>query len=395
MRNRVLLLIVVVMLVGAASGAGMVGGAVSAALLLHRSQVTEPVAEPIAVNTRLEAANTPLTAGPSEQEAILAAVRATRPAVVTVLNIQRVRTSFFAPATLMPAGSGSGVVFDKRGYIATNAHVIQGAESVEVIFQDGRRVPATLLKGHLGYDVAILQVEGDLPAVAKLGDSSKLEAGMRVLAIGSPLGTEYQNTVTTGIIAGLGRRVKEPVFDWSTMEYREADVVNAPLIQTDAAINSGNSGGPLVNLNGEVIGLNTLIVRSDGRTTVEGLGFAIPSNIVRTLADEWIDGVRRPSLGVEFETLDPMTAREEGRDRGIGAVITQIAPGSGAEKAGLRVGDLVVAIDGVSLDLDHSLVDLLWSYRSGDTVRLTIERGTEQQQIDVRLGDTGQLASGA
>ncbi len=383
MRSRLLALLALLALLFLAAVAGALGGAGAAILLAvrnERSAEPTPMAETASTNPNSSKVDL------GADEAFLDAVRATRSAVVTVLNIQTRRTGFFAPPRLVVVGSGSGVIFDRRGYVATNAHVIQGAQAVEVVFHDGRIVPATLVKGHLGYDVAILHVDGELPGVAVLGDSSRLEPGMPVLAIGSPLGTEYQNTVTAGIVAGLGRRVKEQRFDWSTLEYQEMDVVKAPLIQTDAAINSGNSGGPLINRRGEVIGLNTLIVRSDGRTIVEGLGFAIPSNIVRTLANEWIDGIPRPSLGVEFEPLDPMTARERGLGQATGAVITDIQRGSSADKAGLKPGDLVVAIDGVSLDLDHSLVDLLWRYRAGDTIRLTVQRDGESREIAVRLG---------
>ncbi len=384
MRNRLLFLLGLLAIMLLATLAGGIGGAGAAILLLRQGTVWEAPAD-AAVTATAQPAVASMDR-PATDRAFLEAVRATRPAVVTVLNIQARRAGFFAEPRLVAVGSGSGVIFDPRGYVATNAHVVQGAQAVEVVFHDGRITSAALVKGHLGYDVAILHVEGDLPAVAVLGDSSQLEPGMPVLAIGSPLGTEYQNTVTAGIVAGLGRRVKEQRFDWSTLEYQEMDVVKAPLIQTDAAINSGNSGGPLINSQGQVVGLNTLIVRSDGRTTVEGLGFAIPSNIVRTLANEWIDGIPRPSLGVEFEPLDPMTARERGLTRATGALITQIQRGSTADSAGLRPGDLVVAIDGVALDLDHSLVDLLWRYRAGDTVRLTVQRDGQERDIAVRLG---------
>jgi len=254
------------------------------------------------------------------------------------------------------------------------------------VFIDGRRAPAELVRADASYDVALLRVQGEVPAVAPLADSSRLEPGMRVLAIGSPLGTEYQNTVTSGIIAGLNRRVKQPRFDWDRLQYREVDLVAVPLIQTDAAINSGNSGGPLVSRRGEVVGLNTLIVRSDGNSTVEGLGFAIPSNVVRALADEWVDGVRRPSLGIEFEAIDPLMAMENGLDRSAGARITRVTPESAAAAAGLQPGDTIIGLDGAALDLDHALTDLLWRYRAGDTVRLTVDRDGRTFEISVALG---------
>jgi len=386
MRERVLLFgLLFVFLVGV-TGGGALGGAAAALWVVNRQdRPADPAA--FAGGSVPELAADGLPAAQTEDEAILRVVRATRPAVVTIWNLQHTRSTLFAPPQLTEVYSGSGVIFDDRGYIATNGHVIQNAEMIEVVFHDGRRAPAELVRGDLGYEVAVLHVSSELPGVAPLGDSSRLEPGMRVLAIGSPLGTEYQNTVTTGIVAGLGRRVKTPRFDWSTLQYREMDVIGVPLIQTDAAINSGNSGGPLINLAGEVIGLNTLIIRQNRRTTVEGLGFAVPSNVVRALADEWIDGVRRPVLGLEFETLDPVLARENGLPHSTGAIITQVSRGSAAEKAGLRVGDRITAIDGVELNLDHALADLLWRYRAGDTVQLVVDRDDEVLQMDVRLGD--------
>ncbi len=386
MRRFFVVFVLVAMVVGVIFASGAAGGAVAALWVLDRHDSSIEVAE------ISRAIPEPVSSGflepQSDAEQMLDVVRTTRPAVVTVWSFQYGRRSLFSPIQLMRAESGSGVIFDDRGYIATNAHVISDAEAIEVVFHDGRRASAELVKGNLVYDVAILHVSDELPGVAPIGDSSQLEPGMRVLAIGSPLGTEYQNTVTEGIIAGLGRQVKVPRFDWSTMQYREVDIVGVPLIQTDAAINSGNSGGPLINLVGEVIGLNALIIRGDGsRTAVEGLGFAIPSNVVRALADEWIDGIRRPVLEVEFETLDPVSAAEQGLEHSTGAVITEVKVGSAAAKAGLTIGDRIVAIDDAALDLDHALADLLWKYRGGDTVRLAVDRDGRLIELDVQLGD--------
>lgn len=338
-----------------------------------------------------------------EDDLVLTAVRATRPAVVTVANLQTVRRTWRSPAALQEVGSGSGVIFDARGYVATNHHVVEGAQAIEVVFLDGQRAQATVVGTEPNLDVAILKLPDDteLPAIAALADSSTLEPGMRVLAIGSPLGTQYQNTVTTGIIAGLNRRVREQSFDLRTFTVREYDANAAPLIQTDAAINSGNSGGPLIDLAGEVVGLNTLIVRSnpsspvDGMglfgqgasqgSVVEGLGFAVPSNVVRMLADEWIDGHSRGWLGIEWETIDPSLAREYGLDRGSGAILKAITAGGAAEKAGLRIGDIVVAVDDLPLDLDHSLADVLWRYRAGDRIQVVYERDGQALDREIVL----------
>ncbi|HRA19840.1 MAG TPA: trypsin-like peptidase domain-containing protein, partial [Anaerolineae bacterium] len=253
------------LLLSAAVGVGAASGGLTAWWLLERRGAADTPPADATDLAATGAGGAILATSSTEDDAFLDAVRATRPAVVTVLNLRFGRSSPFAPVKLITAGSGSGVIFDARGYVATNAHVVHEASQIEVLFIDGRRVQATLVNEDPRYDVAILRLpEGEkLPAVAPLADSSQLEPGMRVLAIGSPLGTDYQNTVTTGIIAGLNRRVKQQGFDLRTFEYRSLDVVDVPLIQTDAAINVGNSGGPLIDLKGEVVGLNTLVVRRD------------------------------------------------------------------------------------------------------------------------------------
>ncbi len=360
---------------------GAVGGAATSLWLADRplagAATTPPSLPEGDVWLAKPAASAAVAAG---EGPLLEAVRATRPAVVTVLNLQTIRANWNQPAQLAPASSGSGVVFDDRGYVATNAHVVDGARALEVVFIDGRRAAATLVNQDANYDVAILKLADgtELPAVAPLADSATLEPGMGVVAIGSPLGTDYQNTVTSGIIAGLNRRVKDlqprsvGPFGY-TLE--EVDVNGAPLIQTDAAINTGNSGGPLINLRGEVVGLNTLIVRREGQADVEGFGFAIPSNVVNALAEEWIDQRPRGCLGITFAPLDPDVARRLNLGRATGAYVSGLADAAGAgARAGLREGDVITAVDGVRLDLDRGLRDVLWRYRAGDSVTLTVDR---------------------
>lgn len=369
--------------------AGAVGGASTAMWLASRAPVA-PARTAGATNGDVWMAK-PAGSTVAAESSLLEAVRATRPAVVTVWNLQYVRQTWGSPAQLTPASSGSGVIFDKRGYVATNAHVVDGARSLEVVFIDGRRASATLVNLDANYDVAILKVADGtaLPAVAPLGDSASLEPGLSVIAIGSPLGTDYQNTVTSGIIAGLNRRVKD-VAPRATGPFgytlEERDVNGAPLIQTDAAINSGNSGGPLVDLQGEVVGLNTLIVRREGQADVEGFGFAIPSNVVHALADEWIDHHARGCLGIMFAPLDAEIARDQNLTRAAGAYVSGIADQQGAgAKAGLLQGDIIVAVDGVALNLDRGLRDVLWRYRAGDNVTLTLDRGGKTVETKLTL----------
>jgi len=411
MRRLAGILVFLCLTVAAGAAAGAVGGALAARWVLTREAALSDApssgasassgspgaragAAGGAPGDSDTAANAPSGGAASRdasgEESIVAAVRATRPAVVTVMNLQAVRANMFAPVSMQQVASGSGVIFDARGYLATNAHVIEGAAAVEVVFVDGQRVPAEVVRWDRAYDVAILRLapEARLPAAAPLADSSALAPGMQVLAIGSPLGTEYQNTVTTGIVAGLNRRVKDMWFDRRTFQFREFDVVDVPLIQTDAAINTGNSGGPLVNLRGEVVGLNTLIVRSDksGRSLVEGLGFAVPSNVVRGLADEWIDSIPRADLGAELVHIDPAIARQNNLSRGTGAIVTAVREGGPAAAAGLRRGDIIAAVDDAPLDLDRAFDDLIWRYRAGDTARLTVDRQGVEVALDLTFG---------
>ena len=367
-----------------------VGGAAGAASALWWLDTQVPTVGPeLGGGLIAERAAMRADAQTREEDLVVAAVRATRPAVVTIWNLQHVRQRRFGPVTLSPAASGSGVIFDERGYIATNQHVVANAKAIEVIFLDGRRVKAKVVGGNAEVDVAILsvdpEVEVELPAVAPLADSSTLEPGMRVMAIGSPLGTEYQNTVTNGIIAGLNRRVRERGFNFFSLRAFEYDLNASPLIQTDAAINTGNSGGPLVNLDGRVVGLNTLIVRRNGSSEVEGLGFAVPSNVVRALAAEWIDGHVRGVPDFGFEAVTPEIARQLHLNRAAGVLVDELPAGSTAARAGLRVGDWITAVDGLELNLDRALADVLWGYRAGDTMRLTVVRDGAARTIDLLL----------
>lgn len=376
--SRLAQLLVVVLI---AVGVGAASGAAAAAITLQRAN-NQAGAGPRSAPARLGAMS-----ADGDLDPMLAVVRATRPAVVTIWNVQYGRRTMMSPVRLEPVGSGSGVIFDERGLIATNHHVIDNARAIEVVFLDGRRAPATVVGSDSRFDVAILALaEGtDIPAVAPLADSSKVEPGMRVVAIGSPLGIEYQNTVTAGIIAGLNRNIKRRAFDPFSWRTFEQEINATPLLQTDAPINQGNSGGPLVSLDGEVVGLNTAVLRQDRRAggDIESFGFAVPSNVVRALADEWIDGAARASLGVGFSQLDPELARTLDIERGSGAIVEEVRPGSAGARAGLQRGDLIVAIDDVVLDPDHALADVLWRYRAGDRARLTVERGDDDLELTV------------
>jgi 2-alkenal reductase len=206
------------------------------------------------------------------------AVRAAGPAVVTVVNTMQVTSrGRFGSGTRTAEALGSGVIISDQGYIVTNQHVVDGQTSLEVIFSDGTRVAATLVGEDASSDLAVIKVDVAVPAVATLGDSDTLVAGQPVVAIGTALG-DFQNTVTEGIISGLHRQLDD------------SSVAVQDMIQTDAAINHGNSGGPLLELEGKVVGINTAVVRTDSAAgdVAEGLGFAIPVNTVKKVVEQLI-----------------------------------------------------------------------------------------------------------
>jgi len=304
-------------------------------------------------------------------------VEQVNPAVVTVINKQTFGGFYDQSGEPQTAGTGTGFFISKDGYLVTNNHVVEGSEELSVIFADGTQVDATLVGTDPLTDLAVIKVDGDIPGYVELGDSSALRPGDHVIAIGSPLGA-YTNTVTEGIVSGIGRRVQGT----------SSAVDN--LIQHDAAINPGNSGGPLFTLDGKVVGVNTLVVRQSGNgIPAEGLGFAIPSDTVAQVSQAIITNgqVERPYLGITFLPLSPTASATLGLDVDYGALIQEIQPGP-ASDAGLQVDDVITHIDGVAIDEDNTLTDLLFQHKPGDTVELTVHRSStsETLTVDVTLG---------
>ncbi|HYP41196.1 MAG TPA: trypsin-like peptidase domain-containing protein [Chloroflexia bacterium] len=364
-----------------ANTASQAGGLAS---LLASAQVQTSGPEPsrvVSVDAPAQA-NPAAPAAPQQQVGVLdarSAVRATGPAVVTVVNTLEaggdLRNSGFEPTA-----RGSGVIIDRRGYIVTNYHVVEGQRSLEVIFSDGNKAPATLVGTDDLSDLAVIKVDVTVPAVALFGDSDKLETGQPVVAIGSALG-DFRNTVTAGIISGLNR---------------DLDARASPglrdLIQTDAAINHGNSGGPLIDLQGNVIGINVAVVRDGGMIgdVAEGLGFAIPSNTAKEVTSQLIqDGsVERPYVGVSYQIITPRIAAYYDLPRDSGIYVSEVRPGSPADKAGIKANSIITKFDGVELTEDTSLLELLLKHKVGDTVKLMVlpEGETTEQEFTIVLG---------
>lgn len=313
----------------------------------------------------------------TEQSVIISAVAKAKPAVVTVINTLPPQRGFFGQI-LEPQASGSGVIIDEQGYIVTNNHVVENSRSLEVIFADDTKVPATLIGADAFSDLAVIRVEGSVPATAGLGDSATLQPGEPVIAIGSPLG-DFKGTVTVGVVSALDRRLE--VGGGLTME---------GLIQTDAAINQGNSGGPLVNALGQVIGINTAIVRGSGMggPVAEGLGFAIPSNVVEEVTQQLIEHghVRRPYLGVEWVPITPRVASAYNLPVQFGAYVQDVQPGSPADTGGLQQGDILTTIDDQAIDEDNNLVTILMRFDPGESVQITVVREQEEVTLNVTLG---------
>jgi 2-alkenal reductase len=305
------------------------------------------------------------------QTATTEAVAKVGPAVVTVIN-----------DTGQGQASGSGVIISGDGYILTNNHVVEGQRALSVIFQNGDTAEAELIGSDIFADVAVIKVNVPVPAVAELGNSDSLKPGESVIAIGSPLG-DFKNTVTVGVVSATGRAIES-----------DGGYLMEDLIQTDAAINHGNSGGPLVNLAGQVIGLNTLVVRGGGFTgdQAEGLGFAVGSNTVRAVSDQIVQQgyVSRPYLGVQWEPITPAVASQNNLGAEWGIYVTGLADNGPAGLAGVQVGDIITAVGEVTLDESHPFINTLLEHQPGQQVPLTVLREGQTITVPVTLGERPQ-----
>lgn len=305
-------------------------------------------------------------------ELTIRVVEQVRPAVASIETRAIGFDLFLQPVP--QRGAGSGVIFDQRGLIITNNHVVEDAQQIAVSLPDGRKFPGRVVGADPPTDLAIVKIEGrDLP-VARLGNSDQLRVGETVIAIGNALNLPGGPTVTRGIVGALGRTLGNP------------SAVYYDLIQTDAAINPGNSGGPLVNLRGEVVGINTAIIEAPGA----GIGFAIAINLAKPIVDQLVTRGRviRPFLGVSVQEITSETVRACRLDPNSvpqGLVVAQV--NGPAAQAGMQVCDVIVALDGQRTRTQADFVKNLWTHKPGDVVSVTVSRGGREQTIGVRLGE--------
>jgi S1-C subfamily serine protease len=384
-KNRILYLFLVILFAGVSGLSGAAVGGMVVYTTMEKSLATSAVANTssqgntIQAGTNAEAQQQTINLNTTQIDTTITdAVKSIGPSVVTVQGTIPGSITIFG-RTSDSTVSGSGFFISDQGYVLTNNHVVEGAKNIILILADGSQQNATVVGTDQYSDIAVLKTDGPVPSVAKLGNSDVLNPGETVIAIGSPLG-DFKNTVTVGVVSATGR----------SLDTGEGYTVEN-LIQTDAAINQGNSGGPLVNLAGEVIGINTLIVRSTGSGTVaEGLGFSIPVNTGIAVAEQIIQfgHISHPYLGINFQPISPDIAATYRLPAQWGVYITSVAQNGPASHAGLQQGDIITKIDGTALDETHSYINTLFQYKPGDTVTLEYIRNGSPLQVDVTLGDS-------
>jgi len=302
--------------------------------------------------------------------AVVNAVDIATPSVVGISNYGIV-FDFWGQSRLQERAAGSGVIIGEDGYIVTNYHVIENARELIVTLGSGEELPAAIIGADPPTDLAVIKVDkGALPA-AQLADSDNIRVGEPAIAIGNPLGLDFQQSVTLGVVSARERSI--------TIQGQKFN-----FIQTDAAINDGNSGGALVNIHGKVIGINTAKIKIPG---VEGMGFAIPSNTVRQITSDLVDKGRvvRPWMGVSPRTLTRLDAERMGLDVDYGVLVTEVVAGSPAERAGMQPMDIIVSIEGSKITDVSELQHKIYQFNIGDTIKVDVFREKEKIVIEVIL----------
>ncbi len=348
--------------------AAFIMGAAAGGFMGSVKPLADEGAEP---DTKTELSAVAMSMSEDRQELTTSEIaRRVGPAVVGIQCEVSVRSYF---GVQKGTSSGSGIIISDDGYIVTNYHVIENAESVKVILNSGDEIQAKLIGGDEKTDLAVLKIETDIElTAAKIGDSNSTQVGDRAVAIGNPLGMELFGTVTQGIISGVNR----------TIEVEGRDMT---LLQTDAAINSGNSGGALINAYGEVIGINSAKIASD---TGEGLGFAIPSSEAVPIIEDLIESgyvKGRPLVGVSVRELTKEIAYYNNLTSERGLYVMSVTEGSGAEKAGIQRGDIILSFDGKEVNTSKELNAIRDTHKAGDTVETVIDRGGTMMTLNITL----------
>jgi S1-C subfamily serine protease len=329
--------------------------------------------------TPAPAATGPALSIESDSSSVIAAVNRVSPAVVQIVSFDVSGNS----------SVGSGIIYDARGWILTNRHVVEGAKTVTVRLDDDRRLAGSTYGLDTLTDLAIVKIDpvADL-TVAPIGDSAKVEVGQLAIAIGSPLGLPYPNSVTTGIVSALGRDIALSATATST-----APNSLHSLIQTDAAINPGNSGGPLIDGTGHVVGVTTAEA-----STAQGIGFAIPIDIAKPIMQQALAGEKlsRPFIGVAYEMIDRGLKDQYKLALGDGAwvhaedasgkPVEAVVAGSAGAQAGIKTGDIITTVEGQTIDQAHPLQDVLVEYAPGRTISVVVYRGGSYITLRVTLG---------
>lgn len=346
---------------------------VSVETMLTRGGLTDSLAEKVSVEKTLKI----------ETESFLDPVAAVAEKVqdsvvsIRVEKLERYYDFMFGPYLEKIEGIGTGIIIRKDGYILTNNHVVAGADSIIVTMRGGTEYRGRVVGRDAETDLAVVKVDADDLPAAEIGDSSKLKVGELAVSVGNPFGFNY--TVSAGVISALRRNVQATDDSGRTVLYTN-------LIQTDAAINPGNSGGPLCNAKGEVVGVNSLIYSRSGG--YEGIGFAIPINDAMEIAEQLIETGKasHPYLGIYGDDAANYADRLPENAR-RGAVVVQVIPGTPAEKAGLRQGDVIVAVDGEAVASMEDLIALLRKKHVGDEVTLDVIRNGEKIELKARLSE--------
>ncbi|RMC62252.1 S1C family serine protease [Lactobacillus sp. ESL0259] len=376
--------------------AGLIGGGASYVALdqINNANMNNNAQTSISSSSAKTSRNSAKTSG-----TMTPAYNDVKGAVVSVINMKRQTNSsnslfdFFSDydndnkgkGKLQTYSEGSGVIYTKsgnKGYIVTNNHVVSGSDKVQVMLSNGKTVNARIIGTDATTDLAVLSIDSSyVTQTAEFGDSKSLQAGQTVIAVGSPLGSEYASTVTQGIISAPARSITTSSANQQTV------------IQTDAAINPGNSGGALVNSAGQVIGINSMkLSQSSDGTSVEGMGFAIPSNEVVTIVNQLVKKgkIVRPQLGVKVIALQgiPSSYRNHLNIKSNlknGIYVDSVTKHSAAAIAGVKAGDVIIKVDNKAVSDVASLHSILYNHKVGDNVNLTVNRNGKEINLRVKL----------